>query len=57
MNIILEINGIRYKHVPLEDKPYCTTCLLANLCDDMRWIKGACYHLDGEEGVGKFIKE
>ena len=57
MNIILEINGIRYKHVPLEDKPYCTTCLLANLCDDMRWIKGECYHLDGEEGVGKFIKE
>lgn len=56
MDIILEINGERYKHVPMEDKPYCTVCPLANLCDDISWIKGACYHLDAEEGIGKFIK-
>ena len=56
MDIIIEINEERYKHVPLEDKPYCTCCPLANLCDDISWIKGACYHLDGKEGIGKFIK-
>ena len=56
MDIELVIDGVRYKHSPKEDKPYCTVCPLADKCYDVSWIKDACYHLDAEEGTGKFIK-
>lgn len=57
MDIVLEIDGVRYKHAALlEVKPYCTDCVLSDQCCDVSWIKGACYHLDEKEGIGKFIK-
>lgn len=54
MDIVIEINGERYKHVPLKDNPYCTSCELAVYCKDVSWIKSACYYQDEIEGIGKF---
>lgn len=63
MNIVLEIDGVRYKYKKTTNKPsfdvLCETCALKETCGSHYWLPDMCSDLDNQPngGFGHFIKE
>lgn len=58
MNIVLEIDGVRYKHKKLSNKVPCKSCALKKICGSHYWMPDMCSDLDFQiGGMGYFIKE
>ncbi len=57
MDIVLEIDGVRYKHVQSEKVTHCKGCELFKLCIKEPFVFDVvCFSIDKKKGPGKFIK-